>query len=134
MGNILMNNEVPAEAFLKYLIRDNKILKKENSILKEQFGKDNSYIEELEERIKEKENEIMLLRQTLNEFKIDGKRYYKEMKKEEMYQEIENKFNTKKEKYKTKISELEKKLEISRYSAGKFWDKIKEYETKFGTI
>jgi hypothetical protein len=65
---------------------------------------------------------------------VDGKRYYKEMKKEKMYQEIENGFNTKKEKYKSEITELKKNLDIVRFNAGKWYDKLKEYETKFGTI
>ena len=134
MGNILMNNEVPAEAFLKYLIRDNKILKKENSVLKEQFGKNDSYIEELEERIKEKEEEIMKISLNLNELKIDGKHYYKGIKKEEAYKEIEDKFNLKKDEYKSTISKLKKDLENALYNAGKWYTKLKEYETKFGTI
>lgn len=134
MENILMNNEVPAETFLKYLIRDNKILKKENSELKEQLGKERAYIEELEEKINSLENTLMQERRNYNEYKIEHKKFYKSIKKEDAYKEIREEFENKEKKRKEKISELNKKLEILMFNAGKWQDKIKLYETKFGTI
>lgn len=123
-------NDIPAEVFLKYLIRDNKELLKK-------IGEERSYSEELEEiienlkiELKFSNDSLKVVQTNFNTYKQQHKAYYKSITKEEAYVEIKSEFTEEKKKLKEKIRQLKTKVNQLLYQCGQYQSKIKEYETK----